>query len=49
MKKKSPSQSAFFNIRILAGLFLVLAGVFLGLLGIGNFAAQAQQKQTVAR
>ena len=47
MKKKSTSQSAFFNLRVLIGLFTVLAGVFLALLGSGAFsAAQAQQKQT---
>src|SRR6266513_5851754 len=44
MKKKSTSQSAFFNLRILIGLFIVLAGVFLALLGFGAFSAQAQQK-----
>ena len=51
MKKKSTSQSAFFNLRVLIGLFVVLAGVFLALLGFGAFsnasaqanAAQAQQ------
>src|SRR5437773_11383497 len=42
MKKKS-SQSGFFNLRILIGLFMVLAGVFLALLGFGTFSAQAQQ------
>src|SRR5262249_53510409 len=31
MKKKSASQSAFFNPRVLLGLFIVLAGVFLAL------------------
>jgi hypothetical protein len=48
MKKKSPSQSAFFNLRGLIGLFMALAGVFLGLLGFGVFSptstAQAQQR-----
>src|SRR5438094_4037200 len=53
MKKKSTSQSAparrslgeggFFNLRVLIGLFIVLAGVFLALLGFGTFSAQAQQ------
>ena len=43
MKKKSASQSASFNLRILTGLFLVLAGVFLALLGFGAYSAQAQQ------
>src|SRR5712691_9546595 len=46
MKKKS-SQSAFFNLRLLIGLFTVLAGVFLALLGFGAFSAQAQQKQNI--
>ena len=36
MKKKSASQSAFFNLRVLIGLFIVLAGVFLALLGFGT-------------
>jgi len=31
MKKKSASQSAFFNPRVLLGLFIVLASVFLAL------------------
>jgi hypothetical protein len=43
MKKKSTSQSAFFNLRSLIGLLVVLAGVFLALLGFGTFSAQAQQ------
>ncbi len=43
MKKKSTSQSAFFNLRVLIGLFVFLAGVFLALLGFGTFSAQAQQ------
>ena len=42
MKKKSTSQSAFFNLRILIGLFIALAGVFLALLGFATFSAQAQ-------
>ena len=53
MKKNSTPQSArarrslgeggFFNLRILIGLFTVLAGVFLALLGFDTFSAQAQQ------
>ncbi len=39
MKKKSASQSAFFNLRVLIGLFIVLAGVFLALVGLGTFSA----------
>ena len=51
MKKKSASQSAFFNLRVLIGLFIVLAGVFLALAALGTFSAltasiaQAQQKK----
>ena len=30
MKKKSSSQSAFFNVRVLIRLFIILAGIFLG-------------------
>src|SRR4030095_6689753 len=50
MKKKSTSLSAFFNPRVLIGLFIVPAGVFLALAGFGVFPAppasmaQAQQK-----
>jgi hypothetical protein len=44
MKKPSVSQSAFFNLRVLIGLFLVLTGVFLGLLSFGQSSAQAQQQ-----
>src|SRR5436190_7258265 len=57
MKKKSASQSAparrslgeggFFNLRVLIGLFVVLAGVFLALFGMGAFSsAFAQGKGT---
>ena len=41
MKKKSASQSAFFNLRVLIGLLVVMAGVFLALLGFGVFSATA--------
>src|SRR6266513_1678484 len=44
MKKTTASQSAFFNLRVLIGLFIVLAGAFLALVGFGAFSAQAQQK-----
>src|SRR5204863_3086831 len=52
MKKKSASRSAFFNLRVLIGLFVVLTGVFLALAGLGTFSASAfspakgQQKKT---
>jgi len=38
MKKNSSSKSAFFNARVLIGLFVFLAGVFLALLGFGAFS-----------
>src|SRR6266540_5588172 len=49
MKKKSASQSAFFNLRVLIGLFIILTGVFLALAGFGTFSAlaQAQQKNRI--
>src|SRR6266536_1992527 len=43
MKKKSTSQSAFFNLRVLIGLFVVLAGVFLALLGSGALSSATAQ------
>ncbi len=42
MKKKSTSQSAFFNLRVLIGLCIVLVGVVLALTQIGVFSATAQ-------
>src|SRR5262249_40501035 len=63
MKKKSASQSAparrnlgeggFFNLRVLIGLFILLAAVFLALASIGTFSAiaasstRAQQKHKI--
>ena len=45
MNKKSASQSGFFNLRVLIGLFISLAGVFLVLFGFGAFSnAFAQPK-----
>src|SRR6266702_1180890 len=50
MKQKSTSQSAFFNLRVLIGLFVVLTGVFLALIGVGTFsgltASSAKAQQT---
>ena len=46
MKKKSTSQSAFFNLRVLLASVFCLTGVFLALLGFGTFSAQAQQNHT---
>src|SRR5882672_8235904 len=53
MKKKHTAQSAFFRLRVLIGLFIVLAGVFLALSGLGAFSAlrasmaQAQQQNKI--
>ena len=54
MKKKSTSQSAFFNVRVLIGLFIALAGVSLALLatakpsGLG-FGASSHARSTQAQ
>src|SRR5204862_125823 len=47
MKKKSGSQLAFVEPRILIGLVIVLAGVLLGLLGLGGFSASAESSAKV--
>src|SRR5437763_2069931 len=53
MKKKSASRSAFLNLRVLLGLSIVLAGVFLALIGLGTFSgltansAKAQQTHKI--
>src|SRR5436309_5507939 len=53
MKQKSTSQSAFFNLRVLIGLFVVLTGAFLALIGLGTFSgltassAKAQQAHKI--
>src|SRR5256886_14079075 len=50
MNKRRIGQSAFFSLRVLIGLFMVLAGVSLALLGSGasspsgSSSAKAQQK-----
>src|SRR5437773_11272303 len=49
MKKKSTSQSAFFNLRVLIGLFVALAGVSLALLATAKPAVRgASHKRVVA-
>jgi hypothetical protein len=53
MKKRSPSQFAFFNLRVLIGLFIILAGASLALLGSGTSSAslsfaKAQMKKRAA-
>src|SRR5439155_6111389 len=53
MKKKRSARSSFFNLRVLIGLFIVSAGICLGLAGLGAFSAltasmaQAQQKNKI--
>ena len=39
MKKKSASKSAFFNLRVLIGLCIALAGISLALVGLNAFTA----------
>ena len=41
MKNKSASQSAFFNPRVLIGVFVVVTGIFLALVGVGVLSAPA--------
>src|SRR6266511_6126541 len=41
MKKKSTSRSAFFNLRILIGLCIALAGIALALVALGAYAANS--------
>src|SRR5258707_8083607 len=41
MKKKSASKSAFFNLRVLIGLCIALAGIGLALVGLDAFAANS--------
>jgi hypothetical protein len=38
MKKKSTSKSAFFNLRVLTGLFIASVGILLALVAIGAFS-----------
>jgi S-layer homology domain len=46
MKKNSTSHSAFFNARVLFGLFVMLAGVFLALVSFGSFSSVFAQNGT---
>ena len=41
MKNKSASQLAFFNPRVLIGVFVVVTGIFLTLIGVGVLPAAA--------
>ena len=50
MNKKSPSQSAFLNLRVLIGLTVLLSGVCLALAGLGTFSnASRHSKQSTSR
>src|ERR1041385_4222342 len=50
MKKKSPSQSAFLNRRVLIGLAVFLSGICLALAGLGTLSnASRQSKQPAQR
>src|SRR5262245_32866174 len=53
MKKKSPSQSAYLNLRVLVGLAVFLSGICLALAGLGTFSnprnVQAQSKNSTPR
>src|SRR5262245_10146936 len=50
MKKKSPSQSAFLNVRVITGLAIFLSGVCLALAGLGTFSnVSRQSKQSTSR
>src|ERR1041385_565915 len=47
MRKKSTSHSAFFNLRVVVGLILAVASVFLALVGFGRLSdASAQESAT---
>src|SRR5262245_45455840 len=43
MKKNSPSESAFFNLRVLFGLILALAAISVALFGFGAFSNASAQ------
>jgi hypothetical protein len=43
MKKKFTSRSAFFNLRVVIGLFIAFVGVLLALLGFGTFSNPSAQ------
>ena len=42
--RRNPGEAGFFHLRLVIGLLVFLAGVFIALLGFGAFSAQAQQK-----
>jgi hypothetical protein len=44
MNKNHTARSAFFNVRVVVSLCMVLAGILLALLSFDRFSVQAQQK-----
>ena len=46
MKKISTAQSAFFRLRLATGMSLLLAGVLVGALGLSQFSANAQSRNS---
>jgi hypothetical protein len=49
MKKKSPSQSAFLNRRVLIGLAVFLSGICLALAGLGTLSSASRQSRQTAQ
>ena len=49
MKKKSSSQSAFLNLRVLIGLVVFLSGVCLALAGLGTLSNASRQSRQPAQ
>jgi hypothetical protein len=49
MKKKSTSQSAFFNVRVLIAAVFCLAGIAVALLGMGAFSSAFAQRNKQSR
>ena len=48
MKKKSPAQSAFLNVRVLIGLAVFLSGVCLALAGLATFSTHKRVRTSQA-
>ncbi len=49
MKKKTTSQSAFFNLRFLAGLIVVFTGGVLTQLGFGQFSNRIARENAIPK
>ena len=48
MKTKRSARSNFFNLRVLIGLFIVVAGVCLALAGLDAFSALTERGPSAA-